>query len=286
MTGLALGLVLAAAFVHATWNLLAKRTGGGGPFVWLFSALSALLYAPLAAAVVLIRRPALGPAEYVFMLGSGVLHLGYFLSLQYGYRRGDLSLIYPLARGTGPLLATLAAVGVFGERPGPLALTGAGLVVLGVFLLAVRPRHEPGPRDPASVAFGLLTGCFIATYTLWDKHAVSALLVPPLLLDWAANLVRAALLTPYAVRRWVEVRREWNAHRLEAVGVALLTPLAYVLVLTALVFTPVTYVAPARETSILIAAALGTRFLAEAGTARRLAGAAVMVFGVVALALG
>ena len=104
MTLFALALVLAAAFAHASWNLLAKRAGDGGPaFVWLFNALSLLIYAPLAVAVVVFQRPQLGPVELVFMFGSGVLHLGYFLLLQRGYGVGDLSLVYPLARGTGPL---------------------------------------------------------------------------------------------------------------------------------------------------------------------------------------
>ncbi len=118
MTLFALVLVLVAAVFHATWNLLAKRVGDGGAvFVWLFGLCSLVLYAPLAVVVVLVSAPHLGPVEYLFMFGSGVLHLGYFVLLQRGYAVGDLSLVYPLARGTGPLLATAAAIVLFGERP-------------------------------------------------------------------------------------------------------------------------------------------------------------------------
>ena len=111
MTFFALALVLAAAVFHATWNLLAKRVGDGGAvFVWLFGLCSLVIYAPLAVVVVLVSEPQLGAVQFVFMFGSGVLHLGYFVLLQRGYAVGDLSLVYPLARGTGPLLATAAAI--------------------------------------------------------------------------------------------------------------------------------------------------------------------------------
>ena len=286
MTVFALALVLAAAFMHATWNLLAKRAGGGPAFVWLCGALSSALYAPLVAALLLIQRPRLGALGLLFVCGSAVLHLAYFLMLQQGYRTGDLSLVYPLARGTGPLLSTAAAIAFFGERPTPLAIGGALLIAGGVFVLGGGTSTLRDASARRGSAFALLTGTLIAAYTLWDKRAVSVLLIPPLLLDWGANLGRAMLLTPFALRQWDKVRVEWWLHRREAFGVAVLTPLAYILVLTALVFTPVSYIAPAREISILIGTLLGTRLLAEGDAGRRLAAAGAMVLGVVALALG
>lgn len=288
MTGLALVLVLAAAFMHATWNLLAKRASGGGAFLWMVCVAAAVIYAPLAAAVVILQQPHLGPAQAAFMAGSAALHLGYFLMLTRGYRVGDLSLIYPLARGTGPAFSTLAAVAFFGERPTWVAVLGAALVVGGVVVLTRGPRGVRRSEAAAlwATAYGLLTGVLIATYTLWDKRAVSVLLVPPLLLDWAANVGRLLFLTPVAIRHWDEVRHHWRAHRLETVGVGVLAPLAYILVLTALVFTPVSYIAPAREVSILIGTAMGTRLLAEGDSIRRLGAAAAIVAGVVALAVG
>jgi drug/metabolite transporter (DMT)-like permease len=287
MTLFALVLVLAAAFFHATWNLLAKRAGGeasGAVFVWLFGSLSTLLYAPLAFAVVVFQRPHLGAIELLFMFGSGVLHLGYFLLLQRGYAVGDLSLVYPLARGTGPLLATVAAVALFGERPSLVALLGVALIAAAVFSLTREPVGRA--RFGWDVIYGLITGAFIAAYTLWDKQAVSALLIPPLLQSWSATLVSVTILTPLATRRREEVRAVWHAHKLEVFGVAVLSPLSYILVLTALVFTPVSYVAPAREVSILIATAMGAGLLAEGDVWRRLLAAGAMVLGVTALALG
>ena len=254
--------------------------------MWLFGFLAMLIYAPLAVVVVLLERPHLGLEALVFMFGSGVLHLGYFVLLQRGYAVGDLSLVYPLARGTGPLLATAAAIVLLGERPGVLALVGIALIATGVFLLTAEPGSTRKAGLRGGVIYGLLTGAFIAAYTIWDKHAVSALLIPPLLQSWVTTLVTTGLLTPLALRRRAEVLALWRSHKIEALGVAVLSPLSYILVLTALVFTPVSYVAPAREISILIGAAMGARLLAEGNARRRLAAASVMVLGIVALALG
>ncbi len=286
MTLFALGLVLAAAVFHATWNLLAKRVGDGGAvFVWLFGLCSLVIYAPLAVVVVLVVSPHLGPVQFLFMFGSGVLHLGYFVFLQRGYAVGDLSLVYPLARGTGPLLATAAAIVLFGERPSLVALFGIALITAGVFVLTSE-SGSPWTGFGAGVVYGLLTGVFIAAYTIWDKQAVSALLIPPLLQSWATTVVTTLILTPLAMGRRKEALVLWRDYRPEVIGVAILSPLSYILVLTALVFTPVSYVAPAREISILIGAAMGARLLSEGDSTRRLIAAAAMVVGIVALALG
>jgi drug/metabolite transporter (DMT)-like permease len=253
--------------------------------VWLFGVCSLVIYAPLAVVVVLVVAPHLGPVQYVFMFGSGVLHLGYFVLLQRGYAVGDLSLVYPLARGTGPLLATAAAILLFDERPSLLVLVGIALITAGVFVLTSESGNL-GTDLRAGVVYGLMTGVFIAAYTIWDKQAVSALMIPPLLQSWATTLVTTLLLTPIAMARRKEARAVWRAHRPEVLGVAILSPLSYILVLTALVFTPVSYVAPAREISILIGALMGARLLSEGDSTRRLIAAGAMVVGIIALALG
>jgi drug/metabolite transporter (DMT)-like permease len=286
MTPAALGLLLGAAFVHATWNLLAKRVGGGTAFVWLFGAVSACLYAPLAAAVVYFVRPHIGAIQLVFIAGTAVLHLVYFLMLQAGYRIGDLSLVYPLARGTGPMLSAAAAILFFGERPTPIAMAGTVLIGAGIFLLTGEPKGLRNVAARRAVGFAVLTGAMIAAYTLWDKRAVSVLGIPPVLLDWGSNFGRTVLVAPVALARFDAVREVWRGHRREVILVALLTPMAYILVLTAMVFTPVSYVAPAREVSILIGTAMGARLLAEVDARRRMLGAGAMVLGLVALARG
>ena len=286
MSALALALVLAAAFVHATWNYILKRSGGGTLFVWWFAALSAVLYAPLALAVVWWVAPEIRWMHLGLMLASAVLHTGYYMLLDRGYRYGDLSLVYPLARGSGPLITVLCAVVLLREDPGAVALTGALLVCGGAVLLTGNLAKLRERGSLPAVGFALLTGCMIASYTLVDKIAVAAYLIPPILQDWAANLGRVALMTPLALRAKREIIPTWRRSRNAIIAVAILCPLSYILVLTAMVFTPVSYIAPAREISILVATAMGTQLLAEGDAPRRLAAACTMVIGVVCLAVG
>ena len=290
MTAAALGLILIAAICHAAWNLLAKRVGGGPGFAWLFTGMSTVLYAPLGVAALLIVRPRLTGEAWLFIAGNGVLHVAYLLALLRGYRVGDLSVVYPVARGMGPMLAALAAIVLLGERPTPVAFCGIALIGVGVFFLAGgsgsdEARDRDDRRTLPGVAWGLVTGGVIAAYTVWDKHAVSTLALPALFYDWAGGAVRAIALLPIAARRPDEVRAAWHRHRREALAIALLAPLAYVLVLTALASSPVSYVAPAREVSILIGAMLGARLLGEGDLRRRIPAAAAIVVGVVALAV-
>lgn len=286
MTTLALALVLISALIHATWNLLAKRANSGPVFVWLLSTIAAACYVPAALAILVTRAPRIGLAELIVITGGAALQVAYFIFLSRGYRAADLSLVYPLARGTGPLLATLGAVAFLGERPTPLACAGTGLIGVGVFALTGDPRKLRDSGALRGVIHALLTGVTIATYTMWDNNSVARLMIPPMFYMWALLVGQSVLLLPYALRHWDAVRQVWHDQRREAVGVALLSPLAYTLVLTALVFSPVSYIAPAREISVLIGAVMGTRLLSEVHAPRRLGGATAMMLGIVALALG
>lgn len=286
MSAFALLLILVAAFIHASWNYFLKRSGGGTVLVWLFASLSALIYAPLAAFVIWWEKPEFGWVHYGLMFASAGLHTAYYLLLDRGYRSGDLSVVYPLARGTGPLITMLCAVLFLGEQPTLLAVAGALLIGCGAITLTGDPRKLRQSGNLHAVGFALLTGCMIASYTLVDKVAVAAWLIPPLVQDWAANLGRVLLMTPMVAGRTSEIAPTWRRAKKEIVAIALLCPLSYILVLTAMVFTPVSYVAPAREVSILVAAVMGARLLAEGNVAQRLAAAAAMVVGVICLAVG
>jgi drug/metabolite transporter (DMT)-like permease len=136
------------------------------------------------------------------------------------------------------------------------------------------------------VRLGGATGCFIASYTLWDRHGVAALAIPPLLYDAGTTVTGVVLLTPFAARRRAEVAGVWRDHWLKAAGVAAISSLAYILILTALAFTPVSYIAPAREVSIVFGAFLGAKYLKEAGGRRRVWAALAIAGGILALALG
>jgi drug/metabolite transporter (DMT)-like permease len=275
--------VLAAAGAHAGWNLLAKTSSGGAAFVWLGVVAGLAIWVPALVVALVVAPGELGAEGVAFMAGSGALHAIYFVLLQRGYRHGDLSLVYPLARGTGPLLATIAAILLLDERPSALALAGAAIIVAAVLSLS---RGDHGAEASDAVLFALLTGVSIAAYTLWDKHAVGALALSPIVYFYGTQVANALVLSPYVLSHRELLATTWREHRAQALGVGLLAPLAYVLVLFALARAPVSYVAPAREVSILIAAALGTTVLAEGAVASRLAAAAAIVLGITALALG
>jgi drug/metabolite transporter (DMT)-like permease len=289
MSTVALALVVVAALAHAAWNVLAKTAGGGATFVWLFSALAAAIWLPVAVVAALVDPGHhVGAEGIAFMAGSGALHALYFVLLQRGYRDGDLSLVYPLARGTGPLLSTLAALVIFSEHPSALALAGGAIIVAAVLSLAGTggPGRTPAEHRRRAIGFALLTGVAIASYTLWDKQAVGPLGLQPVVYYWGTNVAETLLLTAFVAHRRAEVRRSWHAYRRQALGVAILSPLAYVLVLFALAHAPVSYVAPARELSILVGAVAGTTVLAEGDRRRRLLAAGAIFAGIVLLAVG
>ena len=285
MTLFGCSLVLFAAICHASWNFLVKRINAGPELVFLFSALSVVIYLPLAiwygAAI-----PGFTAIHYLFLGGTVLLHTGYFVMLNWGYRHGALSIVYPTARSTGPLLSVTFAVLVLGEVASWQAISGGALIVFGVLMLGGGLSAKRGDGTLKSLGFGLIVGALIGSYTVWDAYAVATLLIPPLLMDWFSNLGRAILMAPVAYRRRTALVLLWRNHWHEALLVAIISPLAYILVLYAMTFTPVLYVAPLRETSVLLAVLLGSWLLHEGDMARRLKWACVIVVGVALLATG
>ncbi|GAA4909382.1 EamA family transporter [Stackebrandtia albiflava] len=280
---LALLFVAAAAVCHAVWNLYAKRAADGGPvFVWLNSVASAVIYLPVMLIAVVLSPPQWSWMLPAAMLVTAVLHLAYSVVLQRGYQRGDMSVVYPLARGTGPALSVTFAIVVFGERPGLIGILGAAGVVLGILIIGL--GRSSGTRLTAGVGYGLVTGVLIASYTVWDAWAVGPLAISPILFDWGNNLGRGLMLAPYALRRRDEIRRVWRRHRTAVLVVATIAPAAYILVLFAYRYAPVSLVAPARELSIVIGSVFAWLLLREPQAGRRITGAAVVLLGVVALA--
>ncbi len=291
MNATALSLVLASAVIHAGWNLAAKRIRrGGARFVWAYYSLSAVLLIPVMAVSLVIepQRP-----QWTWLLAASVtavLHVTYGVVLQRGYAVGDLSVVYPLARGTGPLISVLAAVVLLGERPGPLGLVGAFLVIAGV--LVIGTGRSPANADAADraarrkgVGYGLLTGVTIAAYTLWDAHSVTGLGVPPIVYFGTGAIVQSVLMAPYALKDREEVSWLWREHKREVLIVGLFSPFAYLLVLYALQVAPVSLVAPARELSIVLGGLAAWLVLREADAVRGLAGSVVVLAGITAIAM-
>lgn len=290
MNAEALALVLAGASLHAVWNLVAKRASGGLAFVWLYGWVSLAIFLPLALWIARAAEFTLSLAAWIAIAASGVLHVVYALVLQRGYRVADLSVVYPMARGTGPLFAVLGAVLLLGNRPAPSGWLGIAAILAGIFLMAGGGllRRLGAGSDPAllrGLGWGAATGLFIAAYTLVDGWAIQVLGLAPLLYYGLGLVVRSLVLAPWALRDRAGLAAEWRRNRGRIVTVGALSPLAYLLVLTAMQLAPLAYVAPAREVSMMIGLGLGALWLRERVTPARIAGCLLMLGGVVLLAV-
>ncbi|CAM3874640.1 EamA family transporter [Roseateles saccharophilus] len=290
----ALALVLTAALLHAAWNLAAKKWGGGPHFVFSCALGVTVLWLPAVLWVGLDELPRWSLLAWGLVAASAVVHLAYFNCLIAGYRASDLTVVYPVARGSGPLLSALAAVLLLGEQLGVYGALGLAGVVGGILLVTMGPRligrgvardAEAARRRRHGVWWGAATGTLIAGCTLLDGYSVKVLAVSPLMLDYFGNVLRVPLQLPVALRQrhsfWPELRRSWRG----VLAVAGLGPLAYILVLLAVREAPLSRVAPAREVSMLFAALLGGQLLGEGEKGWRLGGAVLIAAGVVALAL-
>lgn len=282
VTAAALLLVLGAAVLHAGWNALTKRAGDPVVFLWCVGLAASVLYTPVA--LLTLARAPFPAAAVPFVIGTIVLHALYFFTLGRAYATGDLSLVYPVARGLGVALVPVAAFLLWDERLSPLGTLGVSLVATGIFFLHWRPGAWTRAAFLASgTGWALTTGVLIASYSLLDKAGVARL--HPLVYIWLMEIGSCALLTPVALVKADAMRREWRANPGTIAAAALMSPTGYLLVLFAFQFSKTGYVVAAREMSIVLSAVIGSVWLREGGLGRRLAGASVVLAGVACVAL-
>ncbi|TRZ56269.1 MAG: EamA family transporter, partial [Rhodocyclaceae bacterium] len=253
----ALLLVILAGFIHACWNIVAKKAGGDVRFAFFTSVVLMVFWAPVGLWVGWHQVPSWSWHEWGLILLSGALHVVYYILLLRGYRKADLTVVYPLARGSGPLLSSLAAIILLGEEITASGLCGVGAVVFGVILVAGGPGLFRGVKDAQQRArlhkgmrYGLLTGVFIAGYTVVDGYGVKVLLLSPILLDYFGNFVRFVLLLPPVLRDPAETLGLWKTQWKYAAIIGIVSPIGYILVLYAMQVAPLSHVAPAREVSM------------------------------------
>ena len=289
----ALALVVLAGLLHAGWNIVAKKANGDVRYAFFIALFTVVVWAPLGLYLAWQHMPAWGGLAWAGVVASGAIHVLYFIVLFRGYRKADLTVVYPLARGSGPLLSSLVAIALFGEHISTLGFAGLAGVVLGVFLIAGGPgiwRNANSPEQRTrlhkGLIYGLLTGLCIASYTLVDGYAVKALLLSPILMFYMACCVQALLMAWPVLQDRALARQHWRLQWKSALLVGAISPVSYVLVLYALQIAPLSHVAPAREVSMLFAALLGGHVLREGDRLARLVGAACIGLGVVALSLG
>ena len=289
MTALALILVLVSAIAHATWNLLAKRAINQEVFLWCVLVSSSLLFLPLF--LFLIGKYEILYLGWWFILGTVVLHVLYFAFLGRSYTRADLSLAYPIARGMGPALVPIIGALLLKEVIAPLAIIGIISVVVGIFTVYWWGNFKDVLHEPLKIfresgaRYALLTGLVIAAYSIWDKVGVSY--VNPFLYMYFLVLGSALFLMPYV---WwfhginiirVEIRKKIRSMILSG----LLMFLAYALILFALRFSRVSYIAPAREVGIVVGVVFGTLLLGEPFGKGRSIGSGLIIAGLVLISL-
>ena len=288
MTAASLILVLLAAVAHASWNLLLKRAADPEVFAWCLLVVATVLLAPLGVALLFFNS--VDFTALWFILATIALHVLYFNLLARGYAQGDLSLVYPVARGMGPMLVPVLAVVFLNETIEPLAIAGIAAIIGGIYTISWWGNFHLVLRSPllflrsAGMRYAVLTGLTIAAYSIVDKEGVGH--VQPLLYMYFLSIGTAAMLAPYILlHKGVDsVRTEWRANAVPIPIAGLLTFAAYGLVLTAFSLSRVSYVAPAREVGIVISVMLGVFLLKEPFGRGRLLGSGFIVAGLALIA--
>ena len=279
MDPVVLALVLLAAALHASWNALVKT--GGDPFVRLaaLNLVSGLCALPL---LLVVAPPAIASWPYLF--GSVVIHVAYNVTLAYGYRIGDLSHVYPIARGIAPPLVALGAWLMAGESPGPVGVLAILVISGAIASLAFTRGWQLGPLAP--VWYALATGLSIAGYTICDGLGGRAAGDVLGYIAWlfVIDAVPFGLIVAVWRRHDLahQLRLSWRASVLGGV----LALGAYGLVIWAMTLAPMASVSALRETSVVMAALIGTRLLREPFGRRRVVAAGIVALGVVLLEAG
>lgn len=275
--------------MHATWNVLAKRSADPLAFLFAISSAGLVIYAIPVGFV--LSSEGVSSRVVPFFLVSGTLEMAYTLFLAAAYRNGALSLTYPIARGTGVVLVPLLAIPLLDERPTAVALTGVATILVGFVTISVLGARDRVAEEIAhgqrGMMFALLTGLTIASYSLIDKAGVQH--AHPLIYVYGLIGVQTLLLLPYIVaRKRTAVAAAWRAGRRAVLAGGLLNIGTYLIVLAAMRVSgsKVSYIVPLRETSIVFATVLGVLILKERIGNIRIAGSALIAAGVLAIALG
>jgi len=253
MSGIALVLVLASAFLHATWNYLTKKSEEKVVFIWLFLLASGLFYLPFF--LYFFSRTAITSLGWLCITATILLHAFYFWFLSRAYEKGELSLVYPLARGMGPFFVPFLAVGFIGESLSFQGISGIALIILGIYTLHLTSFTRRDFFQPIlalrghSSRWALSTGGTIALYSLVDKIGVSQ--VNPLVYVYLMFVGAWFLLSPYVLTRRGLLLQEWRKNRNAILIVGFLSLFTYFLVLFAMQVSKISYIAALRESSIV-----------------------------------
>lgn len=277
MSGSLIAILLAAAALHAIWNLFLKTAADRPSVAWW-----ALWVTSACCVAILATRPAPPRAVWGLLVVSAALEGTYYLLLMAAYRVGDFSLVYPVARGAAPALLAGWAILTLGERPTPLGGGGILLVVLGIMIMgwsgAVR-------RAPRALVLSLTLAVVISVYSVVDAAAVRR--ADPVTYTAALFVLTTLFVTPVIGLQvgWPALTRALRGERARILLIGVLQIIGYLAVLWVYARAPVAYAGAVRESSILLAALLGWLVLHEALGRRRVVGALVMLAGISCIAL-
>ncbi|HEX5129697.1 MAG TPA: EamA family transporter [Usitatibacter sp.] len=284
MSPTAFALVVVGALMHAYWNVQMKRARAGVGFIWLFTLIAVAFLAPAG----VYRLAQLGwwsDARFLFAAGaSALVHVVYHNALQIGYRHGDFSTVYPVARGVAPMMTVVGAAILLSEAVPFSNWIGAGAIAVGIVLLSVK-RGEGASTGHKGIGWAILTGISITTYTLIDAWAVVELRVDPLAYYFTSQVFRAILFAPAALATFETFRQAVRDSRREALIIGILSPAAFLMILFAMQLAPVSQVAPLREISMLFGAFAGGMHFGERFGKARLAGIVSIAVGAVLVTL-
>jgi drug/metabolite transporter (DMT)-like permease len=288
MNALALGIVLVAAFLHAGWNYLAKKSHNKIAFIWWAVLFSTIIFLPMF--IYFWPSAAISAKGWACIIATGILHAFYFWFVGRAYERGDLSLVYPLSRGSAPMFVPIVAVLFLHEQLSALGILGIVLVILGIYFIHLNSFgghafYEPfrAMRGSASL-YALCTGGVITGYSIVDKIGVS-LVFPPVYI-YLMFVITLLLLSPLVFARYyANLKTEWQFNRRNIVMVGFLDLFTYLMILFALQMSKVSYVAAAREVSIVFSAFFGIFWLKERNARQKFVGAVLISCGVVFIGL-
>jgi drug/metabolite transporter (DMT)-like permease len=288
MHGLALAILLSAAFLHAGWNFLLKKSQRKIVFIWWFLFVALVLYFPMF--FYFWIHTTISPLGWKCLAGTGFLHVLYFWFMAGAYERGDLSLVYPLSRGSGPLFVPFLAVVLIHEKLSLLGILGIALIILGIYVIHLHSFSAQSFLEPLRALRGgaslwaLCTGGTIAGYSLVDKVGVGA--VYPPLYNYLMLACVWLILSPYVLAKektWL--KKEWLANKGTILVVGFLVLFTYSMVLFAMRMTKVSYVVAVREVSIIFSAYYGIIWLGEQHGRQKLVGAILIASGVILIGL-
>lgn len=288
MSGIAMAIVLTAAFLHAGWNYLLKKSQRKIVFIWWFLLIAVILYFPMF--FYFWPKTTIPLLGWSCVVASGLLHGLYFWFLGGAYERGDLSLVYPLSRGSGPLFVPFLAVGLIHERLFLLGILGITLVIFGIYVIHLRSFTGQSFLEPllefrgGASLWALCTGGTIAAYSLVDKVGVG-IVYPPVYI-YLMLLLAWLFLSPYVLvkeRTWL--KEEWHINKGTILVLGFLVLFTYMMILFALRISKVSYVVAVREVSIVFSAFYGIVWLGEKHGRQKFVGAVLIALGAVLIGL-